>query len=176
MPEREERFVVNAPPEALWNFIRDVESLCSCIPGIERLHVVDDSTVKLTVKEKVGVIPLIVDFTAKIESERPPHNIRAVARADYVTVEVDVALQSNGGSSTELAALLKVKGEGHLKPIVDRLFETRVTERAAQFAETLEKRFGADPSVIREPTQVPGGIFRQWLARLWRRFTSSFRN
>jgi len=91
-----------------------------------------------------------------------------------VTVEVDVALQSNGGSSTELAALFKVEGEGHLKPIVDRLFETRVTERAAQFAETLEKRFEADPSVIKKSTQKLGGVFRQWFARLWHRFTSSF--
>ena len=54
---------------------------------------------------------------------------------------IDVTLQANG-SATELHSLFIVQGEGPLKPVVNRLFERRATERAAQFAEALEKRFG----------------------------------
>jgi carbon monoxide dehydrogenase subunit G len=88
MPEREERFVVNAPPEALWNFIRDVESLCSCIPGIERLHVVDDSTVKLTVKEKVGVIPL--------EARRPSWLLSSRSRVRDISNRSSIVCSKRG--------------------------------------------------------------------------------
>ena len=177
MPQREARFEVNAPPAELWRFIRDFESLCTCIPGVERIRRVDDSTAELTVKEKVGVVPLIVNLTARIDAEDPPHSLHAIARAEHLAMEIDVALKGTG-SGTELLALFNVAGEGQLKPVVDRLFERRATERAAQFADCLAKRFGADSSGEAEvqrgdrPLAERAWIGRmtQWLRRLWRRF------
>lgn len=162
MPEREAKFTVNATPDALWRFIRDFEALCTCIPGVERIRVLDDRTAELTVKEKVGVVPLIVNLTAKIDSEEPPRRLQATATADHLTMRIDVRLQSSP-SGVELHTLFNVKGEGPLKPVVDRLFERRASERTAQFAACLEKRFagGAPP-----PVAPPAG----WLARVWRRF------
>jgi carbon monoxide dehydrogenase subunit G len=174
MPRREARFEVNAPPEEVWRFIRDFESLCACIPGVERIRLVDGRTVELTVKEKVGVVPLVLDLTAKIDSEDPPHRLHATARAEHLTMEIDVSLQGTA-SRTELLGLLTVRGEGRLKAVVDSLFERRATERTAQFAETLEKRFAA-PSAREAAPPAPaagGGGILGWLRRLWRRLTSS---
>ena len=56
MPEREARFNVNAPPAELWKFLRDFRALCTCIPGVERIHVVDQRTAELTVKESEVVL------------------------------------------------------------------------------------------------------------------------
>ena len=168
MPRREATFTVNAPPGELWRFLRDFESLCTCIPGVERIHVVDGKTAELTVKEKVGVIPLVVNLRAEIESETPPRRLHAVARAEHLTMEIDVSLKEID-SGTELTTIFDVKGEGQLKAIVDRLFEKRATERTAQFAESLQKRFGAAPPAS-APAQVPGG----WLSRLWRRLLEWF--
>ena len=178
MPRRAEKFSVNASPDDLWTFIRDFESLCSCIPGVERINLVDDRSVELTVKEKVGVVPLIVDLTAQIEAEDPPHRLHAVARAEHLTMEIDVALQGTG-TGTEITALFEVAGEGPLKPIVDRLFERRATERAAQFADILQKRFGAvssrdAPADTRRrpvPARDWAGTMSRWLYRLWQRFS-----
>jgi hypothetical protein len=78
---------------------------------------------------------------------------------------IDVTLQA-AGPATELHSVFNVKGEGPLKPVVDRLFERRATERTAQFAEALEKRFGARPS------EVPRR--ESWLARVWRRLRRPF--
>jgi carbon monoxide dehydrogenase subunit G len=178
MPRREEKFSVNASLDDLWTFIRDFESLCSCIPGVERINLVDDRTVELTVKEKIGVVPLIVDLTAQIEIEDPPNRLHSVATAEHLTMELDVALQQTG-AGTEITAQFEVAGEGPLKPIVDRLFERRATERAAQFADILEQRFGAAssrdaPAGGRRPP-VPArdraGTMRQWLYRLWQRLS-----
>lgn len=142
MPERAAKFTVNAPPHELWKFLRDFEALCSCIPGVERIHVVDGATVELTVKEKVGVVPLIVNLTARIENEDPPRRLHAIASAQHLTMAIDVTLHASG-SATELHSLFNLKGEGPLKRVVDGLFERRATERTAQFAEALEKRFGS---------------------------------
>jgi hypothetical protein len=91
---------------------------------------------------------------------------------------IEVTLQATE-SGTELLSLFNVKGEGQLKAIVDRLFERRASERTAQFADCLQKRFGAGaPGDAAEqargglrPAEDRSGRFRRWLARLWRRLS-----
>ena len=178
MPQREEKFSVNATPEDLWSFIRDLESLCSCIPGVEHINLVDDRSVELRVVEKVGVIPITVDLVGQIEFEDPPHRLRAISKADHLTMEIDVALLGNG-SETEITAQFEVAGEGPLKAIVDNMFERKATEKAAQFAEILKQRFGADssPEAVADtggksvPAPHQTGTIRRWLYRLWRQLT-----
>lgn len=171
MPEREARFSVNAPPVEVWGFVRDVHALCSCIPGVEQVRLVDDRTAELTVKERIGVVPLIVELTAQIDSEDPPNRLHAVATAEHLTMEIEVTLQPSG-AGTEMSGLVSVKGEGPLKPVVDSLFERRADERAAQFAGHLERRFGAVAAGV---GPVPGAArgwmarFAAWLAGWWRR-------
>jgi carbon monoxide dehydrogenase subunit G len=160
MPRRETKFAVNARPEELWTFIRDFESLCTCIPGVEKIDLLDDRTADLTVKEKVGIVPMILTLRARIESEDRPRRLHASARAEHLTMAIDVSLERTATGS-ELRGLFEVTGTGQLKPIVDRLFEKRATERAAQFADCLAKRFGGTPPPeARQP--VRGG----WLHRL----------
>ena len=178
MPQREEKFSVNATPDELWSFIRDLESLCSCIPGVEHINLIDDRSVELKVTEKVGVIPITVELAGQIEFEDPPHSLRAVSKAEHLTMEIDVALQGNG-SGTEITAQFEVAGQGPLKPIVDNMFERKATEKAAQFAEILKERFGAGQSgeapagtsgkSVPAPNQA--GMIRQWLHRLWQLLT-----
>ncbi|MBN9461994.1 MAG: hypothetical protein J0H00_12320 [Burkholderiales bacterium] len=175
MPERQTAFAVNAPLWEVWAFVRDVHALCTCIPGVEQVRLVDDRTAELTVKEKIGVVPLVLALTAHIDSEDPPHSLRAVATAEHLTMEIDVALQESG-SGTRMLGLIRVKGTGPLERVVDSLFEKRASERAAQFAEHLERRFGALP---RERAAVPAGAaapprgigqrIGAWLRALWRR-------
>jgi carbon monoxide dehydrogenase subunit G len=165
MPRREATFAVNSSPEEVWRFIRDFEALCTCIPGVERIRRVDDRTAELTVKEKVGVVPLVVVLTARVDSEDPPRRLHATATAEHLTMLIDVSLRASG-SSTELASCFEVHGEGPLKPIVDRLFERRATERTAQFAECLGKRFsGEAASRAGAPAD---GVASGWLAALRR--------
>jgi carbon monoxide dehydrogenase subunit G len=168
MPQRETRCTVNAQPLELWKFIRDIESLCTCIPGVEKIVLLDERTADLTVKEKVGVIPMVLTLRASIDSEDPPHRLHATARAEHLTMTIEVSLEKTA-NGTELRALFDVTGTGQLKPIVDRLFEKRATERAAQFADCLQKRFGAVPPAG-APVQAPAG----WLSRLWRRLLEWF--
>jgi hypothetical protein len=82
-------------------------------------------------------------------------------------MDIDVSLQP-AGTGTELRSAFDVQGSGQLKPIVDRLFERRATERTAQFAACLQKRFGASaPALAPPPVQSAG-----WWRQLWRRFFS----
>lgn len=168
MPQRETRFTVNAQPLELWKFIRDIESLCTCIPGVEKIVLLDERTADLTVKEKVGVIPMVLTLRASIDAEDPPRRLHATARAEHLTMSIEVSLEKTA-NGTELRGLFDVTGTGQLKPIVDRLFEKRATERAAQFADCLQQRFGA-VALAGAVARVPAG----WLKRFWRRLLQWF--
>jgi carbon monoxide dehydrogenase subunit G len=174
MPQREAKFDINAPPGEVWKFIRDFESLCTYIPGVERVKRVDDRTAELTVREKVGIVPLILTLTARIDSEEPPHRLHAIATAEHLTMEIDVTLRGVA-SGTELLGQVKVRGEGQLKAIVDSLFEKRATERTAQFADGIGKRFGAVSATEEAaPGQGAAGRILGWFRRLWQRFLGTF--
>jgi carbon monoxide dehydrogenase subunit G len=169
MHRREAVFTVATPPDAVWRFIRDFESLCACFPGVERVRRLDDVSAELTVVEKVGVVPIRVELTARIDAEDPPYSLHAMATAEHVDVEIDVRLRAVA-PGTELTGLVQLTGRGPLKPVVDRLFERRATERTAQFAQLLEARFaGAAPAAA--PASPPEGA----LTRLWRRLRSWLR-
>jgi carbon monoxide dehydrogenase subunit G len=168
VPQRETRFTVNAQPLELWKFIRDIESLCTCIPGVEKLVLLDERTADLTVKEKVGVIPMVLTLRASIDAEVPPRRLHATAKAEHLTMTIEISLEKTA-NGTELRGLFDVTGTGQLKPIVDRLFEKRATERAAQFADCLQQRFGA-VSAASALVQAPAG----WLSRFWRRLLEWF--
>jgi carbon monoxide dehydrogenase subunit G len=111
MPRREATFRVNAPIGELWKFIRDFEALCTCIPGVERIQVLDDRNAELTVKEKIGVVPMTLTLRASIESEDPPHALHAVAKADHLMMEIDVRLRADG-SGTETGQRVRREGGG----------------------------------------------------------------
>lgn len=174
MPEREARFAVNAPPQEVWRFVRDIESLCACIPGVEKVALLDARTADITVKEKIGVVPMILTLRAHIDAEEPPHHLHATARAEHLTMEIELALHDRS-ARTEMVGQLKVKGEGQLKAVVNSLFERRATERTAQFAAALEQRFGAASAAATVPPAPPAGArgILGWLRGLWRRLTSS---
>jgi len=163
MRQRQAVFTVPTTPDVVWRFIRDFESLCSCIPGVEQLKRVNDTTAEMTVVEKIGVVPLRVNITACIDAEDPPHSLHAVATAEHVDVEIDVRLRSTG-AGTELTSSVQVTGRGPLKPIVDRLFERRATEKTEEFAKMLEARLSGAPK-----SEDPNQSFEGRSAPLWRR-------
>ncbi len=145
MHRREAVFAVPIAPDVLWAFIRDFESLCACIPGVERLQRIDDASADVTVVEKLGVVPIRVDLNARIDAEDPPRSLHAIAKGKHVDVEIEVSLRPVG-SGTEMTSRFQVIGRGPLKPVVDRLFEKRADERTAQFTQLLEARFGGEAS------------------------------
>jgi hypothetical protein len=67
-----------------------------------------------------------------------------------------------------MTGVLQVQGTGQLKAIVDRVFEKRATERAAQFASSLEQRFAENPAARAGPAPRRGWLRRvyDWLRRL----------
>src|SRR3970040_1573855 len=101
MPRRETKVAVNARPAEVWTFIRDFEAPCTCSPGVQTIELPDGRTADLTLKEKVGIVPMILTLRARIESEDPPRRLHASARAEHLTMAIDVSLERTA-SGTQL--------------------------------------------------------------------------
>ncbi len=68
----EKTFSVQAPREAVWQFITSPEQVAPCIPGCDSAEQTGESTYKASIKVKVG--PVKAKFAVDIDmlEERPP--------------------------------------------------------------------------------------------------------
>ena len=78
-----EEFSVVEPLEGVWRFFERPQSVAACLPGVERLTVVDDDNVHVVATQSIG--PLTATFEAKVTVlERVPNELirfRAIGRS-----------------------------------------------------------------------------------------------
>lgn len=72
----EERFMVKAPPEAVWSYLVDPRRVVTCLPGAELVEVVDERTFDGRVKVKVGTV--VVAYRGRIRLEEVDPVLRRV--------------------------------------------------------------------------------------------------
>ena len=52
----EDKFTVKAPIQKVWDYLVDPETMGSCVPGCEKVGVIDERTYLTIVEAKVGPI------------------------------------------------------------------------------------------------------------------------
>lgn len=68
----EEKFVVLAPIQRVWDFMMEPEKITSCIPGCEKIIVRDEKNYFAAVKAEVGPISVRFEFNTEIVEIAPP--------------------------------------------------------------------------------------------------------
>lgn len=72
----DQKVVVKAAPERVWEFVMDIPAVSRCVPGVESFEKVDDDTFLGSLKVKVG--PIGVTLSGKvIVVERDRENLRS---------------------------------------------------------------------------------------------------
>lgn len=153
------RFQVQAPIEAVWQFLMDPQSVVMCMPGAQLEEIVDSSTFLGSVKVAVGPITMSykgrVQFTSVDEAE---HLIRLAAEGR----------ETGGGSALgSMSSSLRATPEGHTEVEVDVSMD--VTGRIVQMGRGLMQDVAADlfgqfvgcvkQSLENEsPTEDPDGV------------------
>lgn len=115
----EREISIQAPPEAVWDFLWDVPRLAACIPGAKEVKTVEAGTrYTAVVAEKVG--PFRVQFPLEIEvlEVQAPRHLRARAGGRdagvdaLVKVDLDVTLRAiESGTAFTVAAEIAVLGK-----------------------------------------------------------------
>ncbi len=120
----DKRFVVKAPPPAVWAFLTDPHRVARALPGAAVTGQVDDKTYSGTVAVKVG--PVTASYKGTMSFERLDPGSRS---AQIVASGQDV--KGKGGASMRMSSRLAEVGPGETEVVVSS--ELNVTGALAQF-------------------------------------------
>ena len=140
MPVIEERFEVAATPDVVWAFLLDPARLASCLPGCDRLEIVDASTYRLRLTVKVGLLSTTQDLRMTIVEADPPRRLVAEGRGEdtrlgsQVDVRNTLELAPSSGGATTVSYRSEVKVLGRLGSVGDAVMKVKARELAGQFA------------------------------------------
>lgn len=97
----EQEVAIDAPVDRVWDFLMDIPVMSSCIPGVESVEQIDDTTWAGRIKQKIG--PLSITFDCKI-------TILSIDK-DTLATSAEVS-----GRDTRLGAGVKAKMSMQLVP------------------------------------------------------------
>lgn len=132
------KFVVNAPPAAVWKFLIDPERVASCLPGAAITGKLDEKTFTGTMSMKVG--PVSSSYKGKIVFERLDEaNMTAelsgvgqdVKGRGGADLKMKSEVRQNASGETEVTATSQVNitgilaqmGRGMIQDVSDQMFQ-----------------------------------------------------
>jgi carbon monoxide dehydrogenase subunit G len=148
MPVFEEEFTVDAPPDAVWDFLLDPERVAPCLPGCESVEVQNATTYKVRLTVKVGFLSTTQNLKVDIvESDRPRHLV-SVARgedrklASQVEVRNTLDLSPASAGATLVRYRSDVRVLGRLGSVGDAVMKVKAKQVAADFAANVRTAIG----------------------------------
>jgi len=190
----EERFTVNAPVEAVWDYLVDPRRVVGCLPGAELAEVVDERTFNGNVKVKVGTVA--VSYRGRVhiaELDVAARRVRmtgegresAGAGSAKMTMESHVAASAGGAevvvrADVDVVGRIVQLGRGMIEQVSHQLFAqfaacvraTLEAEQAARTAATPEAAAAARASARRRVEHVHA--FPLLMRALWAWFLGLF--
>jgi carbon monoxide dehydrogenase subunit G len=169
----EHSFVVDAPPEAVWPLLLNVERVAPCLPGTESVQRVDDRTYRVAVVVALG--PMRLSYrgevaiaetdeatrTAVMAAKATEARGQGTARATITTTLLPEGAGTRAGVVTDLQLTGRVAqmGRGIVVDVSNRLL--------GEFAECLGRTLTASGGEA--PAAKPIGGLRLGLRLLWQR-------
>jgi uncharacterized protein len=185
----EERFRVNAPVQAVWEYLVDPRRVVGCLPGAELTEVVDDRTFNGAVKVKVGTITVSYKGRVRlVEVDAAAHRVRmqgegrestgtgsAKMAMESTVSTVDGATEVVVRSDVDVVGRLVQLGRGMIEQVSHQLFQ----QFAACVRGTLESEAAARVAGT-APTPQPQraeavAAFPLLMRALWAWFVGLFR-
>jgi uncharacterized protein len=185
----EERFKVNAPVQAVWDYLIDPRRVVACLPGAELTEVVDDKTFNGAVKVKVGSITVSYKGRVRlVEVDTANHRVRmegdgrestgtgsAKMKMESTVASVDGATEVVVRSDVDVVGRIVQLGRGMIEQVSHQLFQ----QFAACVRGTLESeaavRAGATTAAPPPPRQEHVSAVPLLMRALWAWFVGLFR-
>jgi uncharacterized protein len=149
-----ETFRINAPIMKLYRFFLDAQTVGTCIPGCERVEVINENEYDSIIKTKVGAIS--ANFKVRtVIAETVPHTlIRTVGHGKETRnlgqfrQKTEIALKELGPNDTEVRYEADVTIVGTLATFGDRIFRSKAKNLGAEFVDAVTAKLNAeDPTV-----------------------------
>jgi carbon monoxide dehydrogenase subunit G len=141
----EEKFLVQAPIQRVWDFLLDPNGIGSCIPGCEHIELVDKDNFITTVKVKVGPFSMRFNFKTAIKEANPPFFMRAAGEGNesgkmgHLKQETAISFRSLSENETEISYRSEVSIVGKLATFGDKIMRAKSKEMGKEFAQAVKK-------------------------------------
>ena len=140
MPKAEKVFVVDRPIEEVWEFLSDMVLVGSCLPGCEKVQVLDGADSEWTIKVKLGPISKTILARAHTTEFQPPNRAAFVAESPELHLEGSLDLRPISSEQTEVTYRSTVKGKGSLEKLLGQILAGRLDGDAEAFAVNVRTR------------------------------------
>ena len=146
----ENEIALSVPREKVWQFLWDVDSFITCVPGCKDAKTVEEGKIyTATMVEKVG--PFRVEFPIRIEVEQsePISTIKARASGSdnrigsHMKVDLEVNLNENG-TGTLLSFVVSVDILGKLATLGHSMIKRKADQVMTEFIGSVKKRLEGD--------------------------------
>src|SRR5262249_11188931 len=71
-----ESFTIDEPRSSLWEFFERVDQVAACVPGVEKVEVIDDDNSRIQVTQAVGPLTSTFDLKMRITERKPEELMR----------------------------------------------------------------------------------------------------
>lgn len=142
----EGKFTLDSTIQNAWNFLIKPDTLSSCIPGCEKMEMIDEKTFNSVVLAKVGFISVRFKFTTTLTEMQPPRYLRAVGKGEDLGMhgsfsqETVVNLKEVSDREVEVSYKSNVSVTGRLATFGDRVMRAKARELEAEFTRALKAK------------------------------------
>lgn len=142
----EGKFTLEGSIQKVWENLLDVKTLASCVPGCEKMELIDEKTYDVIVKQRVGPISVRFKFRSVLSEVTPPTHLKVtgtgadIGKAGTFSQETTVDLKEGMEGGVEVFYRSNVTIVGRLATFGDRIFRAKAKEVGEQFTQALQKR------------------------------------
>ena len=145
----EDRFTVRAPVADVWAFLRDPQRVASCIPGTERIEVIDDRHYHVVAGARVSFLSVSFALTVAVTEIEEPLRLVSVAEGmdarikERVKLSSTLTLEPRGPAATEVTYTIDLAVFGKLASLGLGVIKGKAKQMAADFATCIRTRLEA---------------------------------
>jgi carbon monoxide dehydrogenase subunit G len=134
MPAGRKVFRVPVGIDRAWAFLSDMQHVGSCVPGCERVAVVDDRRSEWTVRAELGPFSRVLRMAATTVDFEPPRHGAFLASGKDMETRGDIDLRELGPAETEVTYSVQARALGFARGLMDNAIALVIQDQAERFA------------------------------------------
>ena len=145
----EDRFTVRAPLEKVWAFLRDPQQVAQCIPGAERIDVIDDRHYHVVAGARVAFLSVSFAMNVTVTEIEEPIRLVSIAEGmdarikERVKLTSTLTLEPSGALATDVSYSIDLAVFGKLASLGFAVIKGKAGQMAADFATCIKTRLEA---------------------------------
>lgn len=145
----EDSFTVKAPIEKVWAFLLDPQQVAQCIPGTEKIEVIDDTHYHVVAGARVSFLTMSFSMNVTVTEIDAPRRLVSVAEGsdarlkERVKLTAELNLEPLGPAETALRYKIDLGVFGKLASIGFSVIKGKAKQMAADFASGIRVKLEA---------------------------------